>query len=826
MALVAALGACTQEEFNTPVDTNEQNLAVRPLLGDIQITTDPQTRFALNEDDATKAQPVFAEGDKLGAAIIDVPTYNTSSGNTYENKLENATNGAVDLYNIVEYYSSNNCFTLSNGIWTVDQPMVEGNYLFYAPYNQKMQQRTPLSITLPEEQDASETRSALEEFYNSGNVVRVGYQFLAAQNGEAQKPEVAMNDVFAYPLFTIVNDFAGWKRDKGGNPVAYSAGAIKLDKMEVSIVDNTYEATDVVCGGLLKHAGTSVTGLTAADGVVGTLNGELVAGEAGADWLQTPMENYTKQLLSDANQTKGKVITTFTFGGKELAANDTYQFYGVLPADEYTKEDGSSYMRVALYVTIGEKQYIIEQANKSGNSISNEREGLLLTSSVEKVTLIKGQKYPQEELNFDRTTGLDPKPSAGDILTISNASKIDKYAVTLVDEVSEAQTRLIENNAEFIQFFKDQLNGSNLQENNGLTEIDNTQPQYAIAEKNTVVINSELIEALSNYNNRGTLMIATAVPVAKDVTITNVTDNTDSYIVTFESSTGVTYPIELETSSGGYVVTTGAAVSVAEDIEKTVIVNGDVTSVTNNGTIHTLYVTETGALHITSTVAVDAIVNDGLVEVEAGLTANEIDNRGTWDVYGAEVVGGIENDGTVRVRNAGAILNVIAGNGYVKLPEDYAAAVVTANEEQIVIYQITGDFSKAKIDAAAKLALGVDEVVGANLTIVAEEGENNITLDDLKKFTGIRVSGNITSNINGTMDFSGLTLRIYGVDSSWTGLSANYTIVNNVDIDVIEGCKLTLRNINANGTVTKGEGAKLVANGTTSFWNGAESDNE
>ena len=453
MALVAALAACTQEEFNTPVDTNNQNLAVRPLLGDIQLTTDnAQTRFALGEGDA--AQPVFADGDKLGAAIMDMPLYDMATGSTYAEKLELADGDAKALYQITEYYSSNNCFTMSNGIWTVDQPMVEGNYLFYAPYSNKMQARTPLSIKLPVKQDASESKAALDEFYKSGSVVRVGYQFLAANNGEAQKPNVNMVDVFAYPLFKITNDFDGYLANAGATNLASYSGAITLDSLQISqVVTATNNVNEVVCGGVLKHAGTSQTALTANDGVVSTLDGKVIAGDNGADWMLTPMENYTSQLLDDNYVTKNEVITTLDFGGKELERGASYSFYGVLPAMVYT--DASNSMRVTLYVTIGEKQYLIEQAVKaSGNNtvagLSDRKDGILLTSSVDQITLIKGQKYPQEELNF-RNNKLEPKPSKGDILSISLAN-VNATNVKVAKEISKAQTKLIKNNEEFINF--------------------------------------------------------------------------------------------------------------------------------------------------------------------------------------------------------------------------------------------------------------------------------------------------------------------------------------------------------------------------------------
>lgn len=822
MALVAALAACTQEEFNTPVDTNNQNLAVRPLLGDIQLTTGAQTRFALNEDDATKAQPVFAEGDKLGAAIIDQPTYDLTSGNTYAEALKNAANGAVDLYTIVENYSSNNCFTLNNGIWTVDQPMVEGNYLFYASYNQKMQSRTPLSIVLPVKQDASESRSALEEFYNSGSVVQLGYQFLEAKNGEPQKPNVAMRDVFAYPLFTIQNNFSGYLVDENyRNPELY-AGPITLDSLQVSIVNASYQAQEMVCGGVLEHADDiTKTGLTATEGVVGMMN-------KTGKWVGSPMENYTADLLSTtttgcANYDKSKtdvasvdrtpgVITTFDFGGKALASKGSYQFYGVLPAAVYTDEVNSLNMRLTLFVTINGKNYKIEQANVKVDltdgtvTVANENKaGVLMTSDVDKITLINGQKYPQEELNFDKKEGLDAKPSAGSILTLNlmggvTTSNVIAQVGTLVPE--EAPVTLIENNEDFIRFFKDQLNGSALAE--GTSGIDG--PKYQFSANTEALINSELIDALFTYNNKGSLTIDRGLVIANDVKATMNSTSGNYAAIKFKSANGNEYVINLKTTSGGY------------DVASNVL-----TSTYNSATL-SIHVTEGASYTVSSATTLGNLRNDGMLTIAANqtLTPTAMVNNGVITLNG-QIATAIENNGIVNVEAATASVAINAGVGQIEVDAaNKAASVAVLGGTQTGIYTLAdaNAFTAANIKAA-------DAIAWVNAIKIDNDGAAAFTADKLKEVKDINaVYAGSASFVAGTYDMSKVALVLSGSSKNIGGQGVGTTTVTGINILNTTVDNVQLNGISATGTFTNAAGVsgKILADGTNAKWNGGKAE--
>ena len=300
VAIAAAMVSCTQEAIEVQ-SNNLQDLSIRPVLGEVVLGEDATaaSRFATGNG----AQAKFEEGDKLGAAIMDMPLY---TGMTDYNTADAKAN-----YQIVNYYSSNSAFSYEGGAWFLneDQPLVEGNYLFYAPYNQAMQLRTPFEVAVPKKQDASTAKAALDEYYASGAVVKVGYQFLAADGGQAQRPSVSMQDVMAYPKFTIVNNFKGYlvSLAKGTSATKtvtiFNGGTIKVDSIQ-------FVATkDVV--------------------VAGELNNALVAATLSGQWAETPFENYTTQLINDTKTTSaiaGTPITTLV-ANREIAAGESAECY-------------------------------------------------------------------------------------------------------------------------------------------------------------------------------------------------------------------------------------------------------------------------------------------------------------------------------------------------------------------------------------------------------------------------------------------------------------------------------------------------------------------
>lgn len=776
LAIAAAITSCTQEAIEAPVN-NVQDLSVRPTLGEVVLTEDADlmSRFATGSG----AQAKFEENDKLGAAIMDKPLYTDLAD--YEAKVK----AKEDLYEIVNYYSSNSAFTYDGSAWYLneDQPLVEGNYLFYAPYNAAMQLRTPFVVAVPEKQDASAEKAALDAYYASGAVVKVGYQFLAAENGKAQKPKVTMQDIMAYPKFTFKNNFNGYisKFDKDGKATtlveAYT-GKMVVDS--IKFINATGE--DLAIGG--------------------TFDNPTAAKTLSEKWSVSPMENYTADLMGTTKTVAtGKVITTLKVG-KELAKGAATSLYAVMPAAAYGK-DG---LQAQIYVTIDGKPYVLKNttvtctvdAKKNVTYNHDDLTDVVYTSVVNSVTLIKGQRYPQEELNFEDGK-LSAKSSAGNILTLdikggtTKAEDGKSAEVLIAEEIAveveeeEKVTDKIDNNTEFIAFFKDQLNGSTLVEG---TEIKDAT--FAFGEDNTVTINSELIDALFTYNNKGTISITSALPIADDVTVE--VDGTSA--VKFTSA-----------NENTYVITLGTNYSTADGILKSVIKSNEFASV---------YVTKDGAWAPEDGTIVGNINNYGTVTVAAKVTleAESFANnsKATIEVSG-NIVNAVTNNGKITIGASTAVLSVNAGTGSIEMAEANASdnIYVTAAEHTGIF--VATALNKTKVKAAEAYSW-VNEL---DVTAVSEVEFTEEVLAEIKDITAVHVN-NVKFDM-GTFDMGGLTLCMdASAAMTITGKTKTQTTVNNVVINNETKNVVTLTNIAANGTYT-GTAKKLATNAAT--WNGA-----
>ena len=140
MALPLAFAACTSEEFES-YDSNV-SLAQRTEIGQVDLTFgfgDAQTRWdaGLNEE----------VSDVLGAALIDAPK-TTPINDPDKGKWETH-------FNITDYISTNYPYTFNGERWTSPAKLVEGSYLFYAPYANDHQVRTAIEYAAPVKQNVT-----------------------------------------------------------------------------------------------------------------------------------------------------------------------------------------------------------------------------------------------------------------------------------------------------------------------------------------------------------------------------------------------------------------------------------------------------------------------------------------------------------------------------------------------------------------------------------------------------------------------------------------------------------------------------------------------
>lgn len=805
LAVAAAMASCTQEVIEAPVN-EAQDLSIRPTLGEVVLTEgeDVASRLAAT---GAGARPVFATGDKMGAAIMDAPKY---PGQVYDEDYRPGN------YNIVEYYSSNAGFLKDGNAWYMnsDQPLVEGNYLFYAPYNPNMVLRSPFEVRVPQRQDISTEKSALDAYYaDKNNVVVIGHQFLAYQNGQAQRPSVEYYDVMSYPKFTIVNNFDGYlsqferntdgtiKKTQAGaiaksDSLVEYTGAIKLDSIQIAYADGKDgKATNpALIGGLLTN-----------QKIVNVLN-------PYANGWKTPLDNHLEDLLNEnAKITTDSIITTFVAGGKEIAKGDTTSFFAIMPADKFGKNE----LQANIYVTIGEKQYLFTVANvnfatkKVGEADVNYADANGVTTGGYKfnknsVTLLQGQIYPQEELNYDANTN---KVSAkekvkGSILRMElvggkvsgdkdenkNKDLLIAQEVSADVEIEEGptETDLIDNNEEFIQFFADTYNNATMTEG---AEMDEANGVFAFSTNTTATINSELINALADKQVKGSIKINKPLVIANDVQVTAI--NTTDRKVTFKSNTNKSYVIELGTD---YTVNATYVQSA-------------------NLSLHVK-----GTHSISSEATFGNIRNAGTLTVNAKLTATTFDNvkRANLNVS-ANIVNPVTNNGTINVTNATtAMLTVKGGTGTISI--DYAADLKTPYVTVKGGTQ-TGIVKTTSIDkTVVKTSDAISWVNALGLTTGDFKPTSEI-MAEFKDINRVELTADVVfGNESDTLSMNDVALVMKTANSDIYGESVSQTIITDLNIiDENDESVVTLTNIDAWGEAA----ANLYADGITAKWNGA-----
>lgn len=657
IAIAAALASCTAEEMELmSPNAPQQNLSIRPVLGNIELVTGtPSSRLATGEGNLY--QPQWQEGDKMGAAIIDQANYTSVAD--YEAKWKDNVDKKLDpytnMYKIIQSYGSNANFDYSNGAYylNADMPLVEGNYLFYAPYNKNMQYRSAMTVKVPAVQDGTTEMGALDEFYNSGSVVRVGYDFLAYNDGKAQRPNLTLFDVFSYPMFTIKNNFKGYLYKKNANGkyewVKFDGGTVEIDKIALYAMDTEGKtAQEVVLGGSLSHE--NVKACTELE----TLN---------VNWEDKLFENKTVDLLHEEALTKTEEASEHKITevqiDRNVALKEEINVYAVMPAAHYNS------LMAKVYLTIDGKQYVIERkylnVDEDGEltsvSGSNLKE-VLMTSEVGEINLVPGQRYPQEELNWneDLDNPLSAKKSAGSILTIDLTGGLKAGAQVAIDITKENDTtpttEYIDNNEEWIEVFSELQNGTALSEYN---TTDKTGTEGFIFAKNTEAkLNAEIIKALSTYNNKGTLTLNTALIIDNDVKVVGISGND----VTFAAG-DAQYTITLNAPS--YIVDSESdedGTSVKSEAGSLHVV--DYIYMHNDETIYNnVYVNEGGHLSVATELDVENLVNYGVI------------------MASATIDGEIINNNYISIEGANVELKIVAGEGYINGNESILTSKVT-----------------------------------------------------------------------------------------------------------------------------------------------------
>lgn len=841
VALSALMAACSQDEFVTPMGDAKVDLANRPVLGDVTIDLgDANTRMAFNGSFNWK----FENGDEVGAAIVDAPKITETltgyvgtasvewtyaeyvqgvkkeiGGKKYlftETKQSDAAdakyNTAEDWYGMNDdnHISSNYPYLLKDNKFSSQANLVEGNYLFYAPYDAAHLTREPLVVVTPMVQDCSEAEmkntnylkkpatvssKSLSDFYKGTTkgfekaIVAVGHKFLAAPADRTQPIEAtaSMKDVFAYPMFTIANNYNGYLFDTEAlstsvaqKPVItvdsiqiYSTEANKILYKKAIDVDKTAKT--------LNSADWSAAGKYTSD----KSNTAALFAESGTDFdkadyfAATNANVQTKVNLTAINNVieyKQKHITC-DLGGKVLNQGDIYHFHAIMPAENYGHA-----LYAKIFVKIGEKRYVIYNTSVTdaitvdatpaspnyGKATVNVAKTFTdwnfcdVINGNQDARLIRGEHYPAAEL---LESGNGTKNFAGTMLTINLTGGTTQAAFALTEKSGDFG---FETNADFIKYMTEEL-----QRGVDLVEDKNVQSQpreswkgadgstvghFAFATDNTCIINAELIAALQDkmYQNGTTgnaIRLETNLPVAGDVKIVEVGTEDKGYtpytIQTLDKK--ASYIVKLKTASAGTDGTalinginnitsgTNVALKAKSTTKNAVVVLGGtsaaMSATLDNATgISAIYVNDNATLTVNTTCDALVVLDKGSITIgqKGSLTnANNDLKEGTVINTNLKEIAGTVNGEKVTVTATSAAFPTAAIPAKTKV-NNYEIA---AASKEVVIEQ-------KEIDMFANLSGVTVKITGAT----GIKSVSNVTLNNIKSF----VATSITWNKGGT----------------------------------------------------------------------------
>ena len=856
--MAAVMVGCSQEELLT-VDNQQlasNDLAKRPVIGQVEFGLGVESRMALK--DGSSLNLAYQEGDKVGAALIDVALApgdtvrgrKAGYGNdpyswTYDQYLNNHRYGsspnwvyyttaglsAKDFYNTVEYISSNYPYTRNaDGAFESEANLLEGNYMFYMPYNAAHLNRKPIEAVLPQVQDCSDdvmrettwkdgekiqaSSTALSQFYAGtmagfeGAPVLVGYKFLEApKDGSLIKPVVEMNHLYAYPMITIKNDFNGFLY--GDNAAKATATARATTKMTIDSIQVYYggSSTDPYFYKAPVNS-ANIAGQLEKDGLweaeklqSGAVTAEVLGDATNEAYTHTNTLNTDITKVAAANIAADNNRVTMVIG-KELAAGASYSFHAILPAGNY----GNGDLKARIFATINGKRYVILNAENAFTFVNNDpskavtqvgssayAENTFSSARYTNIELVRGEHFPKAEINVDADGNKSRKAFAGEGLTISMASVAVKNSNNQVvgykggtafqlNETAAPSTNYgITSNEDFISWLNSYVGrGEAISEGATATSKRANWPagKFAFAENNTVVINASLIKALINQTvddadqltQVAKLTLKSNLPIANDVKITEMTADS---VYTFETldADKVSYKINYD----GQNLFNTTASELKAGINMITNSGATVELKTKSGQSNIVLITNGNVKVTSNTTNVSAIkVLGGTLTVDAACNAVVTAEAGTITI-GAN--GSLTNANNyfkniiIANNSARTIAGTLSG---VTVTAEYAAAwPTTAIPAASKINKVT-----INIATAGKIAIeqaqvnmfsgltNVDVVLTSNITTV--ESNANVTLTNIKSITALAANVKWISANNGVI----ITKYKWGTgDNDYTDLS-------------------------------------------------------
>ena len=455
---------------------------------------------------------------------------------------------------------SNYPYTSEDGkSYTTPASLVEGHYVFYAPYSERTGARGPVVVTLPVNQDVSETSKAVKDFYNGENPAMLAAAYVSAKDTKSIK--ATMSSIFAYPQFTIVNKFDGYLFDGDlyTDKVTYVSTEaeskkydMKLIQMEIFLAQNSnnllaykralkaqalYDAMEATEAGEMWNNHKTVYKTLPTSSVVSSESAYTVINGFSAD--ESPNAVFENE-MGTANTPQQRIV--LDFGGKELKYGDPYTFFAIMPAEDYTEAE----LTARILVEIGGKEYYIWTSGNgkpalAEEAVTNALKGHAKTTAKKlkdngadykfydrhnrgsnTLVLVRGQRYPDAEVYSDKTYEGGLKSFAGEMLTVELTGGFKQLALAKAVEPEEEVPveKGIRNNTDFIDYINSVRTDANLEQKEDELADDAPANEFHLTSDNTVTLDGEIVTALAKMQQGKTITFYENIPIGDGVTVT------------------------------------------------------------------------------------------------------------------------------------------------------------------------------------------------------------------------------------------------------------------------------------------------------------------
>lgn len=495
MLATMAFAACTNEELVTmPNAIPEIDLSNRPMVGVVDLDFTPQSATRMAQGNDAFNQVVWENGDKIGARIIDMP-----NGGGYKDH-------SLNYSAINEYASSNYEYTKGqeDGIWRTEALLVEGNYMFYAPYNPS-QGREASVFNFPYEQTINKIEAGkvnedaiMNFFKNKDNqTVVVGHSFVDATE-HTTKVSPFMEHLYAYPQFTlkVQEDFAAYVKDGAENDTI--ATDLKITKIIITNnqIKDKYQVNHTE---LIKMMRNEVAE-NKSDSDNYTDNDKVEAGRWQSA-LKLLRDGKTSDILTmPYSEAVDKKVVISLNEAYTAGSEDVVKFHAVLPGFAYNAK---------------ELDVNIVFADKNGTEWIFKAPMEL----DEALTFAPGKRYPREEYDFSDTysKGYATKASAGQLVTYNVVSgEIEKYVadkdpvyIKYASELADWLATNVTNNTTTVSEGTDFI----LEKYKNLTGAEAWKNGKPMLQFNDSVAN-----AVNQYLDKGKVVFTSQMIVSKDMT--------------------------------------------------------------------------------------------------------------------------------------------------------------------------------------------------------------------------------------------------------------------------------------------------------------------